>query len=404
MKIVSLLFFLYFNWIVLHAKTIYISNKGNDFNSGTTMSYPWKTMEKLQNEANRGFITAGDSILFNCGEIYSGKIRWMDIWGMNCLGGTKLKPIIFSSYGKGVKPLFIYPKDEDSSPENRIVFHFAGVDNIIIDGLQFNDIYNSGNKIIPGNCGIPIYLGAMNEATCNNCVIKNVNISKFGMGIVIIGDYNRIMKCRMSDFVNLKSTPSINHENKHDDYGANAITITGNYNTIEYNIISGAWAESLDYGWNGGAFEFFNSSSFNKISNNTVTDCAGLAEFGGLNKNQFSKRNIFEYNIILNCGSMIWSNISGIYANDISEIYFNHNLVTENESSRFSGLKTGIGIISNSIKELIIPEKIMFTHNGQKKINYVYFIRNNRFKIKTGVTILSYDDKSSLAKYNIIEN
>jgi hypothetical protein len=83
----------------------------------------------------------------------------------------------------------------------------------------------------------------------------------------------------------------LNNKNKYDDYGANAVTITGDYNTVEHNIISGAWAESQDYGWNGGAFEFFNSSSFNKISNNTVIDCAGLAEFGGLNKNQFSKDN-----------------------------------------------------------------------------------------------------------------
>lgn len=390
--------------IVINATTFYISNKGNDLNSGTNAQFPWKTLDKIQNAANNARIKAGDSVLFNKGEKFIGSIKWMNIWGMNCSGGTKKKPIIISAYGVGEKPLFMYLHNSAILPENRIVFHFAGVNNIIIDGLQFKDLNNSGNKKNPGNCGIAIYLGAMNEATCNNFFINNVDIVGYGMGIVIIGNYNRITNSLMTDFVNLKSTPSQIFEFKNDDYGANAVTITGNYNIIKNNFISGAWAESYDYGWNGGAFEFFNASSYNIIYNNTIVDCAGVAEFGGHNSNQSSINNFFFKNKIQNCGSMIWANLSGIYAIKIGNINFHDNVVIEDINSRFSGIYTGLGVQTIEIKNMITPESIMFAHNGKNWRNNVYLISHNFFTIKTRLKVFNKYDKCLIEKKNILLN
>lgn len=373
----------------VYPRTIYISNNGNDSNNGTSILSSWKSLKKLQLEANLGKIVAGDSVLFRRGDVFEGKLKWMKIWGYNCASGKINKTIYFSSYGKGEKPLFIYPHDNNTSPENRIIFHFAGVDYITIDGLKFNDPDNKGNKTNPGYCGVPIYLGAMNEANCNSCIINSVEISNCGMGIVIIGDRNSVRNCLLKDFNNLKSTPRIDEKSSYDDYGANAITITGNFNEVKDNIINGAWAESEDYGWNGGAIEFFNSCSNNLISHNTIIDCAGVAEFGGLNKGVVSKFNTFQYNEIKNCGSMVWSNLLGVFAADISNIDFNQNDVLEDNHSRFSGSFTGKGINSTHIKKLIESEKTLFAFNGSTNEKYIYIIKMNKFSIKTGIKLFN---------------
>ena len=53
---------------------------------------------------------------------------------------------------------------------------------------------------------------------------------------------------------------------------------------ISHNYINGAWAESLDFGWNGGAIEMYNTCMLNKIIHNNIIDCGGVAEFGGQEK------------------------------------------------------------------------------------------------------------------------
>ncbi len=86
---------LVFFTITLKAETYYISAAG-DNTDGLTPATAWQTIDKLN--TSFGVILPGDSILFNCGEIFYGSI----IMGSS---GTASAPIVISSYGSGAKPV-----------------------------------------------------------------------------------------------------------------------------------------------------------------------------------------------------------------------------------------------------------------------------------------------------------
>lgn len=73
-------------------KTYYISAAGNDANSGTQSSAPFKTIEKV----NSLHLMPGDQLLFKSGETFEGIIK-IDPG----VAGSKNRPITIRSYGKG---------------------------------------------------------------------------------------------------------------------------------------------------------------------------------------------------------------------------------------------------------------------------------------------------------------
>ncbi|MEP7377737.1 MAG: PKD domain-containing protein [Chitinophagaceae bacterium] len=89
----SLLTFLLIGTVV-HASNYYISPSGNDNNNGTSPSTPWKTIVKINNHT----FLPGDAILFQKGGV------WRETLFVSSSGSAS-KPITFSSYGTGVKPI-----------------------------------------------------------------------------------------------------------------------------------------------------------------------------------------------------------------------------------------------------------------------------------------------------------
>ncbi len=80
----------------VYGPEIYLSNNGNDSNSGTTSGQPWKTLEKL-NSVMAGLIP-GTAVLFKAGDTFEGEIKVV-------ASGTRDDPVTFTSYGEGEKPL-----------------------------------------------------------------------------------------------------------------------------------------------------------------------------------------------------------------------------------------------------------------------------------------------------------
>ena len=76
------------------ALTYYVSNSGNDSNSGTSNQSPWKTVEKV----NSYSFAPGDEILFQCGGIWRELLEPV-------VSGTASNPIVFGSYGAGAPPI-----------------------------------------------------------------------------------------------------------------------------------------------------------------------------------------------------------------------------------------------------------------------------------------------------------
>ena len=77
------------------ATNYYVSNAGNDANSGTAPSSPWQTLNKLNSNRN---LVPGDSVLFKRGDSFYGSITINN-------SGTAGNPIVFSAYGVGEKPV-----------------------------------------------------------------------------------------------------------------------------------------------------------------------------------------------------------------------------------------------------------------------------------------------------------
>ena len=383
--IVAILFMLLA--FVTKATNFYVCNTGDNNNNGLSPLKAWQTLSKVESAARSGLIKAGDSILFKKGDSFIGRIKWTTLAGQTLPTGKKNMPITFSSYGNGPKPVFQYPKEIIAKPENRVLMWFVGVDYIVIDGLNFTDSDNSNDKKTPANCGVPIFLGSMDDSTTNHCTVKNVDISLCGMGVVIVGDSNTITKCSFVNFKNLKSTPDVGGSSAYEDYGANGVTITGSDNEISYNLITGAWAESLDFGWNGGAIEMFNTCNRNKIIHNNISDCGGIAEFGGFKKGSYAEDNVFADNLITNCGTLSWCNLTGPLPTVVSNIQYLNNTIIENNNSRFSGPKTGEGITTPGPLSKITPDKFLFAYNGPTDVDVIFTIKNNNFILSTGIAV-----------------
>lgn len=76
------------------ATVYYVSNSGNDTNSGLTSSLPWKTLAKV----NATAFKAGDQILFQRGSVFYGSLTIK-------YSGTSGSPIVFGAYGTGENPM-----------------------------------------------------------------------------------------------------------------------------------------------------------------------------------------------------------------------------------------------------------------------------------------------------------
>ena len=92
-KLLCSLAFIFFAFTA-RATNYYLSNAGNDANSGTDPSSPWQTLNKLNSFNN---LKPGDNVLFKRGD------TWREAL-MIPSGGTPNNPIVFSAYGTGEKP------------------------------------------------------------------------------------------------------------------------------------------------------------------------------------------------------------------------------------------------------------------------------------------------------------
>lgn len=77
------------------AGTYYVSNSGNDANSGLTTSTPWKSLTKVNSFAFK----AGDQILFERGSSFYGTLN------LHYRFGTAENPIVYGAYGSGELPV-----------------------------------------------------------------------------------------------------------------------------------------------------------------------------------------------------------------------------------------------------------------------------------------------------------
>jgi hypothetical protein len=79
---------------LVSATVYYVSTTGNDANSGTSTSTPWRTLTKVNNFTPK----PGDQILFKRGDSWYGTIT------VNA-SGTSASPITYGAWGEGSNPV-----------------------------------------------------------------------------------------------------------------------------------------------------------------------------------------------------------------------------------------------------------------------------------------------------------
>jgi hypothetical protein len=363
--------------IVFGRKFYFSSSTGNDNYTSTqaqNSATPWQTLQKLEKMSRTvGGFAAGDTICFKRGDVFANgfvngysSVQWVNDGGTYFIApsGTPTNPIVLTNYGSTSLPLpnFLYPSATypvSSWPytrEGRAVLKFAGVHDIVIDGIQSNDYrVPESDKINPGYSGGWIlgewtrgtsgglrnsYIDSsrrksmVTRMTVKNCVFNNIIYGIYGLAGI---------DCKITNntFTNFKSSADTAGTN---DILAGAIEgVNGIRCEISYNYIKGAWAKSgrisSTNGLGGVAMDMFNLYN-SKICYNTIIDCSGAFEIGNLDTYDSAagfQYDTIAFNKIINTGQFGYFHGTGFFAGNNHHISMWNNVLILNNKDRMSG-------------------------------------------------------------------
>lgn len=371
-----------------------------------TLAHPWKTMQQVQDAGNNSEVDPGDTIAFKAGQVHISPNRWGGMFWWATAGYTCPSGITFTRYGTGSNPNMLFPFPSAVPTGDRIVMSFEGVTDIVIDSLDFKDYrFPAVDKVTPAYTSECILLGEKGAATeVQNCWVKNCGFDRIGMAVVIGGRNNVVYNNDMTDFRNVISTDSTSVFTSTEDYGATAVTLSGSRNWIIGNRISGAWAASRDFVWNGGVIEYYGACDSNVVMYNDVKDCGGTGELGaqGGAGTDSAKDNLVARNIFHNCGGMSYSNWNPVFSIVTKNMQYLNNVIIEDTDSRFSGPNTGTGVPDGEHQTAAsASDTWLFLYGINSPAANIYTIKNNLFILSTGIKICGTSSKY-LHDHNVV--
>ncbi|TDW17750.1 hypothetical protein [Kribbella kalugense] len=247
---------------VAHAErdpgTFYVdAAAGNDSAAGTAAATAWNTLAKVN---GFGFVP-GDQIMFKRGGSWTGTLELSD-------SGNSDHPITVGAYGSGALPK--------------------------IGGPVLNCVFVTGSNIFIGDLRASGCKWAGFELAGDGIVLDTVQADNNVAGVSIRGgsDGNEI---RWSTLVD-NNKMSVNDSKPDNDSGAFGVLVNGDDNKIRHNTISGSFASSIDYTYDGAAVEIFNGDR-NYIEYNKTSDNDTFTELGH-DSGETSDDNVFAYNSI----------------------------------------------------------------------------------------------------------
>ena len=340
----------------LAAKNYYVDPSSTMSISNGTITNPWKTMSQV----NTGTINLlpGDSVLFKRGQTILGRL-------IVPASGTASAPIVYSAYGTGNMPELTYSASDMITITNKQY--------IVIDGLKIID------KTMPltDHTVIAKISYAITLQNSPYCTIKNCEITLVGIAIAVEAgsDFTTIESNYLHNLRAVRNTVGGD-----DDYGANAMVIGTSNNMILKNKMEDCWATSYDYGYDGGAIEFFGTTiSDNQILYNTGLNCNGFMEIGS-NTYGIATNNLVAYNKIINCGqtALFHNKLNGFgIRTDNLKIFNNVIVETKKQFSPASALfwyadptKIDVVILKNNIIWLTTGENVV--NNNQDTLKMVH--------------------------------
>lgn len=319
--------------------------------SGTstgTITQPWKSVAAVI-MAN---LNPGDSVLLKRGQKFQ-----MSQLTIN-RSGTASAPIVFGAYGTGAAPLIW--GNGGTIPQ---LFYTNNRAYLVFENLNITDTTISPtDRTIIAKIQRVFYL----DGTSNNITIKNCTMDRVGVGAYIVGPNNNFILNDIGNMRMIRNTPVNVHPD--DDYGANPVVISSSGNTIHKNYFHDCWAVSYDYGYDGGAIEFYgNGASNNKVTYNTFYDCNGVVESGSGNAGVI-ENNVFAYNKMVNNSSLFFISNSGSFVVDVRNMQFYNNVIIETVVSRLN-------------------ESYMCSFRVSTTTQGVVVMRNNVFYLTNGIDV-----------------
>lgn len=293
----------------------YVDPSSNSAIEDGSISHPWKSISQLNNNMTK--FKPGDNIYFKNGQHYKGSLV------VSCIG-TSAGPITFTTYGSGNKPVFEYDFKQLNAFNDKAVINIKNTEHVVLNGIQITD---SGIDSLD-HSGMARVDNGIHLMKSSFVSLKDITISRVGIGVVVQGDNNSIEGCH---FINMRMI--VNDAKPNNDYGANGIVLSGSGNLIRNNYFSGNWGISHDYGYDGGAIEFFGAPTNNKVMYNTCADNQGFIEFGN-NRGGIISDNMMAYNVLINNGNIFYFNNSGKYGVQIRRVEFYNNDVIETTFER----------------------------------------------------------------------
>lgn len=371
--------------LLANARKFYISSStGNDaytYLQAQNPSTPWQSLKTVTCfgsalcngsqcfGAYPNGAAAGDTFLFKRGDTfangytYYSSFQWLNYApdGYSCPSGTAANPIVFTNYGTGELPNFLYPLTTTPTTTGRQVFELGGVTNIIIDGLQFNEnrgVFSLQDKANPAPTRAAIWLGTNVSGTWNDtvnlarkvkdCIVRNCYFNNVSFAIGSLAG----IRCEIynNTIENLKTT--IDTAGVY-DVGAGAFEgLNGYFNYIHHNYVKGAWGKSgkvsSTQGLLGVGCDIFNLKR-SKICYNTFIDCSGAFEIGNIDNVSFesgAQYDTFAYNKIINCGQLIYLHGASDdpFGGYVKSIFCFNNVCINNNISRIAGPNFGADI------------------------------------------------------------
>lgn len=365
---ISFAFFLICISLQVKATNYYVDPSSTSSTANGSINAPWKSISALN--ANASLLLPGDSVFFKKGQTYSGRLSINK-------SGTATSPIVYTNYGTGELPEF------NNSVSD--IIYIYNKQYIIIDGIKIIDrSISETDHTVQAKISYAITLD-----NSPYCTISNCDISRVGVGIAVQAGSNNttIVNNYMHNMRMVRNTPT--SVNPDDDYGANPMVIGSSNNSINNNRFEDCWALSYDYGYDGGAVEFFGASmNNNKVMYNTAINCNGFLEIGS-HVNGTADNNIIAYNKIINCG------IIGVYQNgstftvSIKNLQYYNNTIIETKKQFaqptvlfwMAGTGTpGMVIVKNNIFWLASGVNVVNSKFGNGQMTHT----NNIYRMSAG--------------------
>lgn len=321
----------------LQAANRYVDSGASGTNSGT-LANPWLTLADI----NYSTLNAGDTLFIKRGRSYAGQINFTR-------SGSAGNPIVITAYGTGTDPLLW-----GTGSTITYLFYFNNRSYVTVSDLRIADTTISAtDRSVLSKIQRAFYL----DGTTNNVVIKRCTVDRAGIGAYLVGPNNTVDSCTWGNLRMVVNTNDGAPPGADDDYGANPLVISSANNTITHNYFYDCWAESFDYGYDGGIIEFFGGGTDdNFIAYNTFRRSVGLSEITGN-----SSGNIYAYNKMVGMGSLFFFQSGSTYSN----YQFYNNTVVEDSAT-------------------FVPEVRMI---GGLLASGTLVLKNNIFKITNGVDV-----------------